>query len=127
MEPVAEIHLKESELRVGNWARNAYTGSLHQFTNGLDIDIEAKYCEGISLTPELLETFMERDQFLFYDDDRSFRVNNFRGGDVFFFQMAFTDPNGGPVEWMTLQDISYLHQLQNIYFPLAGKELEVNL
>lgn len=86
-------------------------GMLH-FTGPQDqqsIEFPAKLCSGIPLTEEWLKKFnLERT-----DDSEAWSKGSFR---------VFPDWNGKQVIYNSTC-LEYVHQLQNLYFALTGKEL----
>lgn len=126
------------ELRIGNWVMKENTYLLPSNDNyysyikierGLQIDDYAHICLPISLSPEILEacgfvntptknyphSYEKNDSDL--ADDWTFRIW-WWGEDICI------EPFGRDHGHIS---IKYLHQLQNIFFALTGKELELKL
>lgn len=123
-----------TQLRIGNWVMHdnePYQFKLDSFerlTDGSDPKMVQWFqdLEPIPLTPEILEKcgFKLWDDMSRYsiefENGNTFQVTNCRevflgGGD------ACTEGHGFDLK------IYHLHQLQNLYFSLTGKELEVKL
>lgn len=112
------------ELRIGNLVNfegdmiSVTAGDIHYFDENLDS------FDGIPLTPEILEKAgFEKSDFrtdILYnrlhiecaDDGRFYYYIHIDGDDYY--------------DWRALE-IKHLHQLQNLYFALAGEELDINL
>ncbi|MGN6438188.1 MAG: hypothetical protein ACTHMM_16730 [Agriterribacter sp.] len=115
------------ELRVGNWVLCIYEDKSEYPVKVVAITEEGfttrgdevyphkdDELEGISLTPEILENcgFEYNGDHFFKDEVCLFKLGN--SGIHFLYDY-------------TGKEIKYFHQLQNLYFALTGKELEVNL
>lgn len=130
--------IQPHELRIGNWIeirpgdRAPY---FHQVT-GHDIETIDEYPEGfeggnypIPLTPEILEAA----RFEMYPDWNDER----KEGSTAFLELGYLFLASGMMSHsVTLCDndrrstgvhVVYLHQLQNLFHSLTGKELEINL
>jgi hypothetical protein len=104
--------MEAKELRIGNWVKQP-----EGFNQVYSIDpdlIDQFQLEPIPLTEEWLMRFgsqkrgqeIHLDYFTLYDGQGSWTVND----------------NSAPY---TIAVIEYVHQLQNLYFALTGKELEI--
>lgn len=128
--------IQANELRIGNWVHWYETCKVTAIdTNGgnyisivtnrgehrIEIDIER--FKPIPLTPEILEKAgfvidyswqipkVQKDNFVMYIDNSD----------------GFTlSANFGHIQQLDVE-IKYLHQLQNLYYCLTGKELEIKL
>jgi hypothetical protein len=107
------------ELRLGNWV-NIWgepnnIGSLQSNFWGVFInkvgEVDFKDISPIPLTPEILE----KCGFVLMEGS--------------WYNLLYIDPVGaGRFKCLySVPYLDYLHQLQNLYFALTGKELEINL
>lgn len=122
--------IKANELRVGNWVANK---------NGLPYKITGfniAHIEGtennmsnfntaaypITITPEILEKcgFFNDTSLNIYIILKEENFISYKFEDDVF--VPFDDFYHG-----FMPNIKYIHQLQNLYFALSGKELQVNL
>ena len=114
------------DLRVGNWLRfNNHTyvqvfeiNSDNNTCNGLDLSND-DFHEPIPLTPELLikcgfEGMVRKNDYIL----DGFRITHVHLTENFCYALG----NGCNPPTM-----KYLHQLQNLYYVLTGKELEIDL
>lgn len=114
--------INASELRIGTWFLfNDHSGDPLQpyQIQGDDISraaVNGVYHEPIPLTPEILEAagFVRVDRF--YEKDEIILLNV---GNVYLYHYSNHSDKR--------TTLKYLHQLQNLYFALTGKELNVNL
>lgn len=114
------MSIKANELRVGNWA--FWDGSPHQVRNGFDID-ELVF-EPIPITSEVLEKCgfnhatvshrLKKNMFVISHDTSTFMIYD-------------EDFGSGSGVLLSPQISQYVHQLQNLYFALAGEELPIQL
>ncbi len=125
--------MKPNELRIGNLVRAIHPDYNEKYLTVESIDIDSinihfrKYdlseIKSIPITEEWLLNlgFMETDSVQ-YDGLRAFEIpswgriiirNNKLESDEYYFLDGL------------LQDIYYIHQLQNLYFALTGEELEI--
>lgn len=131
--------MKASELRIGNYLTN-FLGEVFQ-ANGVTIanfhQNEFGEPEPIQLTEEWLIKFgleVPKDTFFEYDKCTYTNVfSNFKKTSQSCIDATYVinglhfseDSNGF---WFQIMDkstkIKYVHQLQNLYFALTGKELE---
>ena len=58
----------------------------------------------------------------FYYDHGVFRLSETPQG-VWIVEMAFYNPISEEDEWRIIQIVNYIHEWQNLYFALTGKEL----
>ena len=122
------------ELRIGNWVH------LSSLTDGTELDIEVglfhlneigrtvkyKYTP-IPLTEEWLEWFGFETECKWINDCRAVKGDFYitldhDGATVIGYPTSVGMRN----KWMFVQDIEYVHQLQNLYFALTGEELNQN-
>jgi hypothetical protein len=132
-----------NELRIGNWIYVCYTQPIKVviekvFLIDAEKDIinchtpygrnEAKYSlQPIPLTSEILEKcgFEKRQEY----NGLAFKKNNFelwKGSNWEFFNYSVVTRNEDGINEPDI-DVKYLHQLQNLYLALTGKELEITL
>lgn len=120
--------IQANELRIGNWV--VYNHPKKPYNIQMDLDhlcrvaIEQANYEPIPLTPELLEKYgfvkingggiaawqikISKDASIEWHDDNSVLI-----GDYF----------GEGYNPFAIENISTLHQLQNLYYALTGEEL----
>jgi len=127
--------IQSNELRIGNkveYDRNFYDVTKIEHTgNWLGItcgSVPITVINAIPLTPDILgKCGFEHDGFV--DGD---------GDDIYFWRIKKPNAENFYLRGDNLQpqdigfpvvdyEIKYLHQLQNLYFALTGKELTVNL
>lgn len=120
--------MKASELRIGNWIMPDFTGISKQEplqVTGMFIQQCSRHGEvsnynGIPLTPEILKKagFVKGEK-------REWRLNDPH------FKCLFLMQNGenslAALKGVPMKMISYVHQLQNLYFAMTGEELPVEL
>lgn len=118
--------IKANELRIGNWIY--YNGKLSKidltdFRDILEDNYEINYYKPIELTEEiLLKSKLKptsEDFFGIKISKKGFLEINLKPKrTIIFFDGVY---------FIELKNIKYLNQLQNLYFALTGKELEINL
>lgn len=126
--------IKASELRICNYVfyednyamiesiEKNFVGIHYKSKNGLYISIASEYPEHIfpiPLSPEILEKAgfkFKCNDFYTKNDIVSFSYEKGIG----FYQTWVLGDN-------LINNILYLHQLQNLYYALTGEELEINL
>lgn len=120
--------MEANELRIGNWVNVGYNKQfdLDDFENyfGEWKAFSNDAIEPIPLTPEILEKAGFEDVKYAWKlevKDSGFIVMH--NNDKASFVTGDYDELGFQLKY----EIKYLHQLQNIYFALTGKELEINL
>lgn len=122
--------MKASELRIGNWYFNEYTKKniqvYPQFFSHVamdqDINEDIEMVSGAALDEQWLLRlgFKKKDDHIFiFPRNTSFRLWGF-GWNVEEYQFN--------KEWMEISTpkIKFVHQLQNLFFALTGKELELD-
>lgn len=133
-----QITLQPTELRIGNWVITP-DGKLEQVTR-LDGSIHTKsgfynpaLCKGIPLTPDILEKLGFEKELLEKNNPEEGYYYFLRLSDDKYCDLSFIsgDKNGFlEVCLFPYSDqfrFQYLHQLQNLYYALTGKELEITL
>ena len=109
--------MKANELRVGNWVNDESGAIPYQIRPQDFLPLALAQNEGkakpITLTSEILHKagFKQNGQFF-----------NIRYLDYTFWTNRFSY-KGKAID----NDIKYLHQLQNLYFAITGKELNIEL
>ena len=97
-------------LRVGNWVeiiqpnKEVYT-TIQPSCFSVEIK---KFYKPIPLNIEWLEFFGFKKNNMYWIDDTN---------------IGFTFHKNGDIEWNQPKNIKYVHELQNLYFALTGKEL----
>lgn len=126
--------MKAQELRIGNWYD--HNGEYKQASANTILDVwesDRIWCKPIELTPEILLACGFKNDYL---EHYSLWVGKpyEAGTKVFSIDLSkhtlqFTIGTGGEnVNYVFLPTpIKYLHQLQNLYWCLCGKELEIDL
>lgn len=128
--------IKANELRVGNWVLMAHenvpelvNAKVIAFISHANSRGDNHPFEPIPLTPEILISA----GFVFNEKSQSYRIFSHKEEWILAAQQT-TDKTffkiGLPVDSRSDQymtDLIYVHQLQNLYFALAGTELEINL
>jgi hypothetical protein len=134
--------MKPTEFRIGNLLEEKLTGTLLKVVDinesgfATYVIDRSKYpmtdgwqAQPIPLTPELLEKcgFVRSQD----EDENSLTLVNGRktfkwveGNDGDYFLIYQTDCG---LDYNTAFELEHLHELQNLYFPLTGEELEINL
>lgn len=121
--------MNQIELRIGNWynfANPMEGGKLYptQFTLWAEcLDFEA-YGEPIPLTPEILQSCGFVDMKKNVDVwDAGIQVCRLPATGTYYFCIA----DGSTLSIINESEFMYVHQLQDLYRILAGKELNINL
>lgn len=134
--------MEAQELRIGNWIYDFGDGEGqvlaidcdgYVLTSANDIPEPVEALSGIPLTPEWLERAGFEEYFR--NESISYHTINIKGSDIqtmdFHLQIwtgkapVFNINNDNPENDGFLQEIQYVHQLQNLYFSLTGTELEI--
>jgi hypothetical protein len=124
--------IKTTELRIGNLVLFAQESTVFKVMdidlNGIGVDdgdertwIEIDQFEGVPITEELLLKFGFEKNFISPNVERysvdGFAINSYSNkedGDYFWLGYYMNSIN---------KHIEYVHQIQNLYFALTGKEL----
>lgn len=131
--------MKSNELRIGNWVtcynHTFRVGVLEKtYCEDMDADeggFDYNNCEPILITTELLEKsgfWKWSNKFFGLEMERNTLVNDHicirckKDG-----TMKLIVHDGRPNAGFEVNGIKYVHQLQNLYFALIGKELEIKL
>jgi hypothetical protein len=126
--------INAQELRLGNLIKKSSTGQIYKVSAGMIVGIEVEnespqfepLYEPIPLNEELLEKIgfvksvidrykswqlqvNERVKFLYCDNKLDFGILSV-----------------AQYEWLNIAEIKYIHQLQNFYYSITGKELVIN-
>lgn len=121
--------IKANELRIGN---KLFTAIAAVITINRDhlyhMEDQCENFSGIPLTPEILESCgfeynAEKHTHVvkIFDDESGYRTL-FIGSEANFYWWGLQDYTLDSIRGFK---IHYLHQLQNLYFALTGKELEI--
>jgi len=128
--------MKANELRIGNYIKlmfNYEDYELLQVTSDELVDVDKKRAdyEPIPLTEEWLYKFgfkdidkSDNDYITYTDSNHDYYLQldvRRRDGKYTILDNSFDD-----LRDFSMVDISYVHQLQNIYFVLTGEELTLN-
>lgn len=128
MQTTQTTEIKASELRLGNWLGSRWVSTPERVdyfqVNSIRGGEDWSMIEPIPLTPEILEkagfgrdndcTWAER-----YILNKEVEANTIeKEGDGYAFYAS---------EWTFGKPFQHLHQLQNLFFALCGKELEIDL
>ena len=114
--------MKAEELRKGNLIqRETYLGEWEQITYHPDrhhqIVNAPKQFKPIELNPSWLERMgAEYDNYYYKFDDQIY---------IHYYENLDKSMDVFKGDENILQDIKYVHQLQNLYFALTGKEIEI--
>ena len=126
--------MKATELRIGNWYSSGIdmeTGEQvhNQVVPDLYMNWHVNGCwaEPIPLTEEWLERFGFETECKWINDCRAVKGDFYitldhDGATVIGYPTSVGMRN----KWMFVQDIEYVHQLQNLYFAITGVELTKN-
>jgi hypothetical protein len=119
--------IKANELRVGNWIASQYDDDPIKVTGGLINAIEngMDECsvEGIPITPEILGK--AGFSYHSYKNGHLYYINNSSG---FTLLQSYGKLNFSYSQSQTYgKALTYVHQLQNLYFALTGEELNIQL
>jgi hypothetical protein len=124
--------MKAEELRIGNFIKgcNVYDGrELTVSKVGFDVvfffnGFAGEYpndCEGIELTEQWLEKFgflCTVPRFR-YETDK-YLIEQWVTADSYFFRVKTSAS-----ESIMIAEVEFVHQLQNLYFALTGREIEL--
>jgi len=117
--------MKATELRLGNWVEQPNDGvtRVTAVLNDLQIKTETgyvdKYCRPIPLTEEWLLKFgfVLRGLYYHFPNYDIFKIEQYKLKNAYWLRHR--------TESLDCARINYVHQLQNLYFALTGKELEL--
>lgn len=109
--------IQKNELRIGNWI---YIGELIGQVNGDSFNTTIEF-DPIPLTSEILEKCGFSKKGTIQLTRRI--ILDWSFGSEFWL----SDADNGDDTLFTFDNITSLHQLQNLYFSLTGKELSVTL
>lgn len=118
--------IKASELRIGNWVYGVSErieqvigfarGKVYTEKNNLPFETSPEDLSGIPLTPEILL----KAGFEFSEDGTFAYQQDYLYIDIIRGKYVYMHPYH-PLK------LKYLHQLQNLYWCLCNKELDINL
>ncbi len=129
--------MKLNELRIGNYLQgkerepqtvayitdciglNNLCGGVDKYQNNPIISNDIKDLQPIPLTEDWLLKFSmaKAKNSYYFPNEMGFRVRRYKDNWVFYI---FTD-----LFQYSLSEIKHVHQLQNLYFALTGKELTI--
>jgi hypothetical protein len=111
--------MKPNELRIGNYVlqdneiiSGITSNSIHKF------DLELIKLEPIPLTKEWF------NRFGYYNENRP---NHFEKDEYTIDSHTFWDCNGMFIDDKNGVRVKYVHQIQNLYYALKGKELTIKI
>jgi hypothetical protein len=130
--------MKANEFRIGNWVNGEFgNGEIKPFQIfRIDGNDDCSGLEPIPLTPEILEKCGLETGFgtIVYSNGKRAKEYHvpypfvlLENGANNFYTVSFHYCCGERNEEYDVCEIQYLHQLQNLYCALTGKELEINL
>jgi len=111
--------IKLSELRIGNWYEYDGEPTQWSFDDLRNLEFETSYIgEPIPLTPD----WLDRAGFEEFDDDGGYELKSDMAIQLHY---AYLSDDGYDFIFDTqfIVRIKFVHQLQNLYFALTGKEL----
>jgi hypothetical protein len=114
--------IKANEIRVGNWVKAVRSDCWYQVNKqNFSAYVDNIHTEPIPITNEILEKcgFDYVDHYSCIIDIWEFKKAV--GGGAIFHYNSENSPRSRQVT------LRYLHQLQNLYFALTGKELPISL
>jgi len=113
---ILEVKMKANELRIGNYVYDNLGGVLK--IKGISLDSTLSHIKPIPLTEEWLVKL----EFIEHMDKNVFIHPSLRYSDKFKLR------EDGVIVFVSsevyISDCKYVHQLQNLYFALSGKELK---
>lgn len=119
------------ELRIGNWlecvARHREEHICFKRVESIEGlifgSLPSSFCKSIRLTEEiLLKSGFEQSGFYWWTSNKSFYLTQYAQNE---YGAEFSYHNGTTIIEYTA--IESLHNLQNLYFAITGKELKINL
>jgi hypothetical protein len=127
--------MKTNELRIGNWVNfipdngNFIISDIKTFNENTINGLELEDCQPIPLTKEWLYKFGfknidkgDNDYITYTDSNHDYYLQldvRKKDGKYSILDNSFDD-----LRDFSMIDISYVHQLQNLYFALTGEELQ---
>lgn len=111
--------MKANELRVGNWVRKKGSDTKIQVDPSILNVSELINYQPIPLTPEILEKcgFDKKQNKLFVYQLKRVRIWVGTAGCISYLDNEDKD------ESIYIGELSYLHQLQNLFYSITGEEL----
>jgi hypothetical protein len=124
--------MKANELRIGNWyytndgkATQIDGHGISQFQDGEELDVENTFISAIPLTEEWLLKFgfckVKNSSSRYSYRDGNWVFNNFWITEE--FKLCIENYRDDCMNIIGMK-LHFVHQLQNLYFALTGKELE---
>lgn len=121
-----ESKIKASELRLNNWIKNKYGDIGQADLVWLRLVSEGEYFEPIELTDDILTKcgWVWNEECNSYEKypDGDVRLNISKPSELSGKRTVFNH-----VLRAKIADVTYLHQLQNLYFALTNTELVIKL
>jgi hypothetical protein len=116
--------MKATELRIGNLVYDNLGGTLK--IKGISLESDLSHIKPIPLTEEWLLKFgFIKENFHYVIDKDKYHTFSILIGIISF---PFIKSNDKVIsENFSFYGIKYVHQLQNLYFALTGKELILNV
>lgn len=119
--------IQANELRLGNWVTFCHPKTEYNIQiPAYDIylcSIGDRAYKGIPLTPEILEKAgFVKEQYYYFDKARVFMIYQ---TSHMLNEYEFSKYLNSV--WNIVSTVKYLHELQNLYYCLTGKELEIKL
>jgi len=146
------MQIPNNELRIGNWVliNNQYIHMDLKMFHAVLMRFEGYVPEPIPLTPEILEKCGFEKKVFTETHDAGYYTKGYTDSRVYYFRelgtgntsLAFCDGQYDKCSLIQLKTPvddgvykflhfayhpKYLHELQNLYFGLTGKELPINL
>ena len=111
--------MKPEELRIGNWYQSKGYESQVEPDNYMNWEVNGCWAEGVPLTSEWLEKFGFRDNYECDDGVFGWILKGF----IYINEGQIRYEFHGHMLLNREAEIKHVHQLQNLYFALTGKEL----
>lgn len=124
--------IHETEIRIGNWVANIHTGNPYQLTINKMIGLlphfreNILYVKPIQITEDVLlkcgftkHEATHANYFNVWIDEKETTYLSIYSNENYWIGCEDTN------EIVGLGKIKHLHQLQNLYFTLTGKELQI--
>ena len=117
--------MESNELRIGNLVLNTDFNTVTEIKEGWQIDSCDVYYEPIPLTEEWLLKFgFEKKENGLFTKKIEYIYNSLKYCDDYKIWIYYNDDNDAACN--AIADLNYVHELQNLYHCLCGKELQIN-
>lgn len=142
------IELKASDLRIGNiigvtgFINGSPDGNSHHeilkngFTGGIVSEVHSEIIilenrarinlDNIKPIPITEEELLKFEEFSHSEEDHEYLDCKIKTGLIIFHRLRKEISVGSSANWHHLENIQCIHQLQNLYHALTGKELTIN-